>query len=257
MHLKSNTTEMTYLRQLSCILITLFLSAPIYAQQPQLDLKAILIRLGEQAAALEQSLPSFGCTETAISEELRKNKVIRRVDFTALLRVRRSADGSLNESTEYATVNGKPFTGGGFTMPAFSEGGFRHALGYFSPDRQSCFRYTLTPGRIDFESALEGALRSVCRSRGTRGFALLDADGNVTHVERSVSLEASAAFHLSPFAAIDLAPVTLNGTAYQLSHHLLAERPNGKSIDRFEADYTDCRLYISTVTIGPAAEAPQ
>ncbi len=235
----------------------LFSATPIHAQQTQAaDLKSLLIRLGDEARSLEQSLPSFGCTETAISQELRKDKVIRRVDFTALLRVRRAADGTLSESTEYATVNGKAFTGGGFTMPAYSEGGFRHALGYFAPQQQPCYRYTLTPGRINFETA-PGPLLPTCRSAGTKGFALLDADGDVTHVERHVTGEAATAFHLSPFASIDLAPVTLNGTTYRLSHHLIAERPNGKSLDRFEADYTGCRLYTSTVTIGPTTDVPE
>jgi hypothetical protein len=244
------------LRQLPIILFALaltFASSPLHAQQSQSDLKSLLIRLGDEAAALEQSLPSFGCTETAVSQELRKDKVVRRVDFTALLRVRRAADGTLSESTEYATVNGHPFTGGGFTMPAYSEGGFRHALGYFAPQEQPCYRYTLSAGRIDFETA-PGPLKPSCRSAGTRGFALLDAEGNVTHVERTVAPEAASAFHLSPFAAIDLGPVTLNATTYRLSRHLVAERPNGKSIDRFEADYTACRLYTSTVTIGPTTD---
>jgi hypothetical protein len=261
MHLKSNTVEIvSILRKLSFSLLALTLwhvTAPLHAQEAQLSpLKSLLVRLGAQAAALEQSLPSFGCEETAISQELRKEKVIRRVDFTALLRVRRSPDGTLNESTEYATINGKPFTGGGFTMPAFSEGGFRHALGYFSPDKQSCFTYTLKPARIDFESAPGSSLRPFCRSSGTRGFALLDADGNITHVERHVTPEGSAAFHLSPYAAIDVAPVTLNGITYQLSRHLVSERPNGKSVDRFDADYTDCRLYTASITIGPTTELP-
>jgi hypothetical protein len=252
------------LRKLPHILLGLTLSSlllPLHAQQP--TLQSLLARLAAQAAALDHSLPNFGCTETAISQELQlgkkpgKEKVIRRVDFTGLIRVRHvtdSPDIKLAESLEYTTVNGKPFTGGGFTMPAYSQGGFRNALGFFAPETQPCYRYSLSPGRIDFEGVADLTKYPNCKSAGTRGFALFDTDGNITHLERRVMELAAYKYHLTPFAAIDLASVTLNGTTYRLTHHLLAEIPNGRSLDRFEADFTDCRLFTATVTVGPATE---
>jgi hypothetical protein len=236
----------------------LALVATTHAQQPTLE--TLLARLGEQAAAFDHSLPSFSCLQTASSDELlttKKNappKVLRHVTFTANLRVRRGTDGQLAESAEFLTVDGKPFTGGGFTMPAYAQGGFRQALAYFLPRQQPCYRYTLTPGHIDFEGAPDAAKLPGCRSAGVRGFVTLDANGNLQHLERRVSAQGTALYQLVPFAQIDLAPVTLNDIPYQLSSHLVSERPNGHFLDRFESTYTNCHLFAATITIGPATD---
>jgi hypothetical protein len=252
------------LRLISMILCAA--AVTMHAQQPPtqpVTLTAILARLGEQAAALERSMPSFTCLQSASSDELlpaRKNspeKVLRHVTFTANVRVRRGPDGQLTESAEFITVNGQPFTGGGFTMPAYAQGGFRQALAYFLPSQQVCFRYKLAPDRIEFEGAPNAAKIPGCRSAGTRGFATLDADGDISHLERRVSQQGTLAYALIPFAALDLAPVTLKDVTYRLSSHLLSERQNGHSLDRFEASYTGCKLFTATVTIGPAADMPR
>ncbi len=220
----------------------------------------MLAHLGEQAATLDRSLPSFTCLQTATSEELepakheQPPKVLRHVEFTANLRVRRTPDGKLVESAEFLTVNGRPYTTGGFTMPAYAQGGFLQALSYFLPGQQSCYVYNLDGNRVDFEAAPHAAADANCRSAGTRGFALLDGDGNIQHIERRVSPAGVYAYHLIQFAAVDLVPVTLNGVSYQLSSHLSSERPNGRAIDRFESTYADCRLFSATVTLGPASE---
>jgi hypothetical protein len=258
---------MRLLRLMSMALFAL--SGAMHGQDPSaqaaqpVTLTAILARLGEQAAALERSMPSFTCLQTASSDELlpaRKNspeKVLRHVTFTANVRVRRGPDGQLTESAEFLTINGQPFTGGGFTMPAYAQGGFRQALAYFLPSQQVCFRYKLAPDRIEFEGAPDAAKIPGCRSAGTRGFATLDADGDITHLERRVSQQGTLAYALIPFAALDLAPVTLKDVTYRLSSHLLSERQNGHSLDRFEASYTGCKLFTATVTIGPAADMPR
>jgi hypothetical protein len=226
-------------------------------------LETLLARLGEQAAALERSMPGFTCLQTASSDELlpgKKNtepKVTRHVTFTANVRVRRGPDGQLAESAEFLTVNGQPFTGGGFTMPAYAQGGFRQALAYFLPSQQVCFRYKLSAGRIEFEGPPDAAKIPGCRSAGTHGFAALDDEGNLLHLERRVSLQGTLAYALIPFAELDLAPVTLKDVTYRLSSHLLSERQNGRFLDRFESTYTGCKLFTATVTIGPAANVPQ
>lgn len=234
----------------------LFCVVPVRAEQPALA--AVLARLGEQAAALERSLPSFSCQQSAVSEELRAGRhgqspqVVRHVEFTANLRVRRHADGKLAESAEFLTVNGLPLTANGFTMPAYAEGGFLQALHYFLPDLQHCYVYALSEGRIDFTAAPHAAEDPACRSAGTTGFALLNADNDVEHVERRVSAYGVNAYKIIPYAAVDLTSVTLNGAVYRLSSHLVTERGNGRFTDRFESTYADCKLFTATVTIGPA-----
>ena len=239
-------------------------TATMHAQRN--DLAAILERLGAQAARLEHSLPSFSCTETAVSQEIRPNKnpqkeqVVRRVSYTATLRVRRLPDGTLSESPDYSIVDDKPFRGGGFVLPAYAEGGFRHALGFFLPADQRCYRYSLTADatRINFAASPGAAADRSCRSSGVTGFATLDAQGELVHIERRATGPAAEAHGLIPFASIDLAPVALGGSEFQLSSHLLSERRNGRFVDRFEASYTNCKLFTATVTIGPAEEvAPE
>jgi hypothetical protein len=249
------------LRLSQVIPITLLAVAGLgHAQQPTLE--TLLARLGEQAAAFDRSLPNFSCLQTASSDELlpgKKNeppRVLRHVTFTANLRVRRGADGQLTEAAEFLTVNGQPFTGGGFTMPAYAQGGFRQALAYFLPGQQACYRYTLSTDRIDFEGGPDAAKLPGCRSVGVRGFVTLDPTGNILHLERRVTAQGTALYALIPFAQVDLAPVTLNDVTYQLSSHMVSERPNGKFLDRFESTYTNCKLFTASVTLGPASDAP-
>jgi hypothetical protein len=241
------------------LFLTAFSDAKLHAQQN--DLASILARLGEQAEKIERSLPSFACQQSATSEELRPEKhgapkVLRHAEFTANLRVVRGGDGALVESAEFLTVDRQPFTSQGFVMPAYSQGGFRQAMSYFLPAQQPCYRYMLTPGRLEFEGAPGSAERDGCRSAGTRGFVLLDSEGNITHLERRVSVQGVTLYHLVPSASLELVPVTLNGETYRLSSHLVSERQNGPFLDRFETSYTNCRLFAATVTIGPAGETP-
>jgi hypothetical protein len=221
---------------------------------PPTTLESTLQRLGEQAVLLQRSLPSLTCMESVVSQEFRHKMVVRSVDFTASLRAVRDGDGEIRESYEFKTVRGQPFTTGGFVMPTYVTGGFSRALRYFSPDQQPCYRYTLKGSRIDFETAPQTP--EACRTRGTSGFALLDGQGNITHLERRVATRYSEEYHQVPFAALDLTPLTLNGVTYLMTRHLFAEQPEGGATDRFEADYTDCKLFTATVTIGPAVETP-
>ena len=216
-------------------------------------LEAELSYLGAQIAELKESLPNIACIETVVSQELHGEKVHERVDFTATLEVKRGDDGKLGESFTIVTWKGKPFTGGRVRYPAYVEGGFDKAINYFSSKAQACYRYTLSPGRIDFESDPAKAKQDAC-NEGVRGFALLDGAGNVDHVERTVSGDFPKNAHLVPFAAIDFHPVELNGRTFRLASHTLAEFQRGSTVARFEATYERCRLFGVTVKIGPATE---
>ena len=156
--------------------------------------------------------------------------------------------GRLHESFLFTTVNGKPYSGKDPRLPYYTGGGFDSAMVYFIPAHQACYRYTLSDGRIDFETAADVESLPQCRNDTVHGFALIDVDGNLTHMERTVSAEATRDFRLVPFAAIDFAPVELNGKVFRLSSHMVSEFPEG----RFEATYSDCKLFSVSVTIGPA-----
>jgi hypothetical protein len=164
------------------------------------------------------------------------------------MRAVRTPGGRLHESFTLTTVNGKPFSGKDPRLPYYTAGGFDSAMVYFMPAHRACFHYTLSDGRIDFETAADVESLPQCRNDTVHGFALIDVDGNVTHMERTVSAEATRDFHLVPFAAIDFAPVELNGQVFRLSSHMVSAFPEG----RFEATYSDCKLFSVSVTIGPA-----
>jgi len=234
------------------------------AQKPAqpTPLESVLQRLGEQAVLLQRSLPSLTCMESVVSQELKKKRVLRSVDFTASLRAVRVEDGpgegtgegSIRETYEFKTLRGGPFNYGGFVMPTYVTGGFTRALRYFSPDQQPCYRYKLKGNRIDFETAPN--LPEACHTRGTSGFALLDERGDIMHLERHVAGRYAVEYHQVPYATLDLLPLTLNGVTFLMTRRLVSEEPKGGLIDRFEAEYTDCKLFTATVTLGPAVEAP-
>jgi hypothetical protein len=222
------------------------------AQQPAApNLQQELQRLGEAAAALDRTLPGFTCEESAVSSELRGGKVHHSVTFIATLRATRAADGKLNESISITQVNGKPFSTGHFALPVFVSGGFDKAMRYFAPEQQACYRYVLSPGRIDFETFSGSPGPPLCKERYLQGFALLNAEGNVTHLERRVAPEAALATHEADYATVDFATVTLNAHTFQLSRHLYAEMPIHNRPTTFAADYTGCKLFTATVTISP------
>jgi hypothetical protein len=225
------------------------LCAAMAQEAPALDLKGELQRLGEAATTLEHTLPNFTCQEKAISRALKGKKVTMTTEFVSTLRAQRAADGSLDESFSFSEVNGKPFTNGTFRLPVYVSGGFDKAMRYFAPTLQVCYRYSLSPGRIDFAAINDPPGQPQCKEKDLQGFALLDAEGNATHVERRVAPEAAQAVHEATYAAVDFAAVALNGRTYWLSQHLYAEMPMFHHPTTFSADYTDCKLFTATVTL--------
>jgi len=217
-------------------------------------LQAMLTQAAADAALLSSKLPSFVCKETVVSESLSKGKVKQRADVVADLTVRRGADGKLAENFSATQFNGKPFSGGAVRMPLYVTGGFQHAMTYFSAKLRACYHYTLAGNRIDFEAVPDAGERTECSHEvGIKGFALFDADDEMTHTERRVPEDVAKRFKAAPFAAVDLAPVTLNGQTYRLSSRVIAEMPRGKDDGHFEGTYTDCRLFTANITIRPGS----
>jgi hypothetical protein len=219
-------------------------------------LQRVLAKLGEAAVELERSLPSFTCEESVVSQELRGGKVRRSVAFTATLRAQRRANGGLGETFQIITLEGRPFVDGPVNTPVMMSGGFDQMLRYFHPNDQRCYDYHLSPGRIDFKNATD-RLQEVCKERGMVGFARLDADGDVTYLERSVPAKTAEALRLARHVAVTFAPVMMGDKSYRLSSHVVGEIPLGRSVGRFEATYASCRLFKSTVRIGPAEVVPE
>lgn len=234
-------------------------TASVAAQSPTPSttpaLAAVLEQLNDQATALLQKLPNFTCDESVISQTRQNGKVHRHAELSGTLRMVRDANGNLKETYD-AHGGHRRFLIGPVDLPLYVWGGFDKPLTYFLTSLQACYHYSLSPGRIDFEGRSEADRPSFCNQPGLKGFALLDAAGNVTHIERTVPLNISATTKITPYASIDLVPTDLNGHTYQLSHHMTADRPIGYAIGHFEATYSNCRLFAATVTIGPATVVP-
>jgi hypothetical protein len=239
---------------------TLSPSPPASTQQPNPtpyspELQQALQRLGSEAEDLIQSTPSFTCDEAATSQAILNQTILRSVSLTGTVRTIRKPDGRMVETYDYKhehilfLIPKLP--------PLFVSGGFDTALSYFLPSAQACYRYTLSPGRIDFETRTGPVSGHICTEQGLKGFALLNPAGDITHIERTIPPDVAKPLKDVPFAAVDIAPVTLNGRVYQLSHHLVATQPlDNNATGHFEATYTHCHLFTSTVTIGPSSEIP-
>jgi len=243
------------------ILLSFIVLAPktAFPQQPQPvayspELQQDLQRLGSQAEQLIQSTPSFTCDETATSQAIRDQKILRSVALSGTVRTIRQPDGRMIETYDYKREHILLFIPK--FPPLFVSGGFDTALSYFLPSAQACYRYSLSPSRIDFETRTGEVNGHICREQGLKGFALLDAAGDITHIERTIPPDVAKPIKNVPFAAVDITPVTLNGRVYQLSHHMVATQPLDFSTGRFEATYSNCHLFTSTVTIGPSREIP-
>jgi hypothetical protein len=229
------------------------------SQTPALQVE--LKKLAADAALLHTDLPGFACTETAVSQAIKenkrnpkKNKITERDQFVAIVRAERGEDSRLHESLTLSEVIGKPYNWRTFNPPMMVEGGFDQSLDFFLAERQTCFNFTLSEGRIDFVSPPGAFDRKQCGEMGApNGFALFDATGNVTHLERQVPPEYALQAHIVDFAASDIVPTELGGKVYPLPAKVVAEVPKDGVVLHFEAMYTACHLFRATSRILPGA----
>lgn len=237
-------------------------SAPGVSGDSSRALRAELRRLGAAAQSLQQDLPGFTCRETAVSQVVKtnkrnpqKDKVKAQTRFVADLRAERGPDGRLHERIEVSTVNGRPFSGGRMRSPIMVEGGFDQSLDFFLPARQACFNFRLSKGRIDFDSPPGAFDRPLCKEMGApSGFALLDAAGDATHIERRVPAPYAREVYVVDFASVEFTSTELGGGVYPLPAKMVADVPGEDSESlHFEAAYTGCRLFKATSTILPGA----
>lgn len=243
-----------YLRIAALIGVLLIGSRWGWAQSSNPALEKELAQLGAGADELDKALPSFTCTETGTSQATRGRKVIRDVKFSATLRAHRVNDtGAHNETFTITELNGQPYTGA-YAFPLYVSGGFDKGMLYFAPRLQACYTYALLPGRIDFATSPDVDQHPQCRNEKLEGFALLDKNGNVTHLERRVPAEIANQSRLAPFTSIDFAPVELNGQTFRLAQHMISEHTYEHTRARFDVTYSECKLFHVTVTIDPLAD---
>lgn len=224
----------------------------------------------DQAVAMTAHVPNFRCAQKAVSGTIRNGRLKDTQKYTGEAITRR-VDGDL-QFTE--TFKGDPFKFAGAPKKpqAFVvTQGFLESTAPLSLRYQRCFDFTVTANRLDF--SIRQVLPKVCkRWAGLKGFALLDPDGTIIHIERTVTsfpdgpptlredIASSApgtdlesiveqVRHPVPFVSVDFRPVTFNGHTYQIATHLEGERTHDGHIEHINVDYTKCEVFGGTMTL--------
>ena len=239
------------MRLLPLAVAPLLLAAAHSQDAPSPELQAQLRKLTSTAQTLQHDLPNIACKQSATSQRLREGKVKKEVAFEADLTVVRDQRGELAEHVKYTTVDGKPTTSQQVKMPVFIEGGLDESFFFFLPQLLPCFTFSGDAHRIDYTS-VDAFSEERCRvGRGTRGFAIFDDAGNMTHIERSTPSDAARRTHVSAYSSYDLQMTALGAMFYPLSVKVVADIPDGKDILRFTSTYAACRLFQGSLNILP------
>jgi hypothetical protein len=240
--------------------------ATALAQHPTPALDQLLSRVEANTEQYKATVPSFFCDEHITSQELHDGKLKHETTIEALFRVTRSAapDVTLEESREVKSINGKPSTSKKLEMPISFSGGFSGALAKFlSAERRQCFDYRPDPSAsasgteaITFAASEAAAKQPSCSTihPGTTGRFVVDsATMQVTHIERTVPNPVGRDQSVLGTAAVDFAPVTLNGKSFWLPSTITAfttETPKTSTF-RFTAKYSNYHRFTASSTILP------
>jgi hypothetical protein len=239
---------------LAGVLATACAAGSLNAHGQEARLATVLERAAAASDAQKQSLPSFECREDVVSQHVHKGKVDEEGRMVARLRVQKDPTGRLNESFEPV---GDPGARG--ALPFYVTGGFGLALEYVTREHQPCYSYELKGDRLEFRAKphSEVAVFGCKNPDGIVGEALVDASGDIVHIERHVPARQAERTGFVPFAAIDVGTVELNGREFRMSTHISAVSDEGKTHGAFQATYSNCHLFGATITIHPGEPVDQ
>ena len=233
-------------------------------QQPTPALDQLLSHVEANTEQYKTTVPSFLCDEHITSQELRDGKLKHETTIDGVFRVTRSGE-TLEESREVKTINGEPSSTKKLNMPISFSGGFSGALAKFlSAERRECFNYRsdpsapVSPGTEAFTfTAREAAAKQPACSTiqpGTTGRFVVDsATMQVTHIERTVPNPIGRDQSVLGTAAVDFAPVNLNGKSFWLPSTVTAfttDTPKTSAF-RFTAKYSNYHRFTASSTILP------
>jgi hypothetical protein len=233
--------------------------AAAVAQRPAPALDQILSRVEANTDQYKATVPSFFCDEHITSQEIHDSKLKHETTVETLFRVSRSVPpaGTLEESREVKSVNGKPSSNKKLDMPISFIGGFSGALAKFlSTDRRVCFDYQAdisspaSPGTEAFTfTAREAAAKQpACGSiqPGTTGKFVVDSGTmQVRHIERTVPNPIGKDRAILGTASV--------GRSFWLPSTIVAfttETPKTNAF-RFTAKYTNYHRFAASSTILP------
>ncbi len=220
--------------------------------QGQQDAATVLRSLAEQTKEYQRSIPNFTCNEVVTTKVKKGDKVLRRIEFQADIRVQRKEDKSLNETFWITSYMGKLTPNGGkFEVPVYMEGGLGHGLPtFFAEKYQPCYDYRLDGNRINFRTR-PGRSAECHEKVDTTGFGLMDSDGKLLYGEIKRPPEEADHEREVSLARIDYSDVRLNNRVFRMPTHVYGEEVRGGKLGTFDAYYTSCKLFAAKTTIRP------
>ncbi len=230
-------------------LLVVFQALPlsVHAQQ---DATAVLANLAQQAKEYQRTIPNFTCTEVVTTTAKRGEKLLRRIEFQADIRVQRKQDRSLKEEFLISSYMGKPRPAGAVPIIIYLDGVLDSGLpSFFDVAAQACYDYDEVGTRINFRA--DEAKAAKCHKDGTAGFAVFDAYGKLLHGEIRTPQEEAARDRHPNFASIDYVDVRLDDKLFRMPNHVYAEVLEKGVTRTFDAYYTSCKLYTVKTTIRP------
>ncbi len=215
------------------------------------------------AERYRETLPSLTAHETILSETS-EHIVFGKsaVHAEATMRVmRKTSDGSLEESRQITAVNGKPVASNKrVSLPLTISGGFGDFPAmFFTSQHQSCFHFVLAPHlRPDAPLELSISLNPdastlpQCKPAPTGLTAIARIDPTthqLIHLEQTFPDGPEAPGFRILFISVDLAPTLVGQNTFWLPTTLVTHAVDGKNRKSWISHYSDYHQFTATSTI--------
>jgi hypothetical protein len=222
-------------------------------------------RIEAYAGQYRKNLPSFEVEESAVTQQLKGDRVKWEVRLEATMHELRDEkiEGSFIENITIRLVDGQPAPQR-FNLPYFVNGVFGNALGFAgSADSWSCFERRVSPGASPSTALFEfwvkpAPLPPDCKGifENYRKSALVDiATGRVLHLTRSMSERAAEKHHEVVFVEVDYAPQKLGEETFWLPLHFVSH--NEKGDRRMEGSFSNFHRYAASVKVIESNPLPE
>ena len=251
--------------------IALGAAVTVPAQHAVPSTNEALAHVRENVDASNAALPNIFCDEKIDSREIRDGKIKREMTLAAVMRVTRNSDGGrgFKEERSLITVDGKPARKGKQYKPPFLLfGGFGQDFkDYLSSGVRQCNVYRLetdaSAGGREYvlEVSVDPAKRDEPSCNGLRPQVSVKfrLNPDTFEIDRFEELAAGAGRSLGfgdLHTATDYAMVPLGPKSFLIPvrvHAVLNQSSKPEEVV-YDAEYSNCHRFGSTMTILPAAE---
>lgn len=259
-------------RAFQSLLFLLLVSSSAAAQQAA-SLETVLARLRANVTEYRKSVPNFSADESVVSQIEYDGKVRKQDRLDSGFRVSRAPDHTLHEIRVAPSLNGRAVTGRKLSLPYRFSGGFADMPALLT-SKCGDFRLAQTgaaePGRIVLLISNKAESNPDCGKSPYTEKAVIDASSfqvlRFEHHAENVEIKnwlthlpfvLALSKHNVVSAAVDYAPVKLGGNTFWLPSRVTSTATDkSKPLTlRYEASYSNFKLFTSSVTITPADPA--